>query len=120
MGMGGIEKVLEYLTTHLQATFNHSHKTMEDCEMLSFLHGVLQVHLEFWNSGGPFEEYVLDFMKPSRCVQDECVHMITGSVSSHTHQKLLISIQYQHGGKDGWTSETEHRLDVYFRQIFQH
>ena len=56
MGRGGIEKVLEYLTNYLPATFSHPDKTMEDCDMLSFLHGVLQVYLEFWNSSGPFEE----------------------------------------------------------------
>ena len=47
MEKGGIEKVLKYLTTHLAAMFNHSYKTIEDCEMLSFLCGVLQVYLEF-------------------------------------------------------------------------
>ena len=76
MGRGGIEKVLHYLDDHLPATFNHPTKTMEDCDMLSFLHGVLQVYLEYWNSTHPFKEYVPDFMKPSRCAQDECAHMI--------------------------------------------
>ena len=50
MGRGGIEKVLHYLDDHLPATFSHPSKTMEDCDMLSFLHGVLQVYLEYWNS----------------------------------------------------------------------
>ena len=77
MGRGGIEKVIEYLTDYLPATFNHSDKKMEDCDMLSFLCGVLQVYLEFLNSSGPFEEYISDFTKSSRCIQDECAHMIT-------------------------------------------
>ena len=47
MGRGGLEKVFEYLTDYLPITFNQPDKTMEDCEMLSFLHGVLQVYLEF-------------------------------------------------------------------------
>ena len=54
----GIGKVLEYLTDYLPAIFSHPGKTMEDCDMLSFLHGVLQVYLELWNSSGPFEEYI--------------------------------------------------------------
>ena len=47
MGRGGIEKVLEYLSDYLPATFMHPDKSMEDCDMLSFLRGVLQVYLEF-------------------------------------------------------------------------
>ena len=39
MGRGGIEKVLHYLDDYLPATFNHPAKTMEDSDMLSFLHG---------------------------------------------------------------------------------
>ena len=54
--MGGEEKVLQYLTSHLPNTFQHQLKTMEDCKMLSFLRGVLQIYLEFWNSSDPFEE----------------------------------------------------------------
>ena len=54
MGRGGIEKVFQYLDDHLPATFNHSSKTMEDGDMLSFLHGVLQVYLEYWNSSSLF------------------------------------------------------------------
>ena len=75
MGRGGIEKVLHYLNDHLPATFSHPDKTMEHCDMLSFLREVLQVYLEYWNSSCPFEEYIPDFMKPSRCVQDECAHI---------------------------------------------
>ena len=70
MGRGGIEKVLKYLTIHLPATFNHPHKTMKDSEILSFLCGVLKVYLELWNSSGPFEEYISDFTRPSKCVQE--------------------------------------------------
>ena len=47
IGRGDIGKVLYYLDDHLPATFNHPAKTMEDCDMLSFLHGVLQVYLEY-------------------------------------------------------------------------
>ena len=53
--------------------------------MLSFLHGVLQVYLEYWNSSYPFEEYVPDLTKSSRCVQDKCAHMITEIVSLLKH-----------------------------------
>ena len=77
MGRGGKEKVAHYLDDHLPATFSHPLKMMEDCDMLSFLHGVLQVYLEFWNSSNPFKEYMPDFNKPSRCVQDKCAHMLT-------------------------------------------
>ena len=91
MGRGEIEKVLEYLTDYLPATFSHPDKTMGHSDMLSFLHGVLQVNLEFWNSSGPFEEYIPDFTKPSRCVQDECAHMITEMASLLTQ---IRSCQY--------------------------
>ena len=47
MGREGMEKVVHYLDDHLPATFSHPLKTMEDCDILSFLHGVLQVYLEF-------------------------------------------------------------------------
>ena len=62
---------------------------MEDCDMLSFLHGVLQVY--FWNSSRPFGEYAPQFMKPSRCVQDKCAYMITETVSLLKH---IRSFQY--------------------------
>ena len=64
-----ISKVLKYITTHLPTTFNHPEKTMEDCDILSFLCGVLQVYLEFWNSTDPFAEYVPDFTKSSDLIQ---------------------------------------------------
>lgn len=91
MGRGGIEKVLEYLQDYLPATFTHPLKTMEDCDMFSFLRGVLQVYLEFWNSSGPYQEYIPDFSRPSRCVQDECAHMVTEIVSLLNH---IRSCQY--------------------------
>ena len=71
--------------------FSHPLKTMKDCDMLSFLHGVLQVYLEFWNSSNPFKEYVPDFTKPSRCVKDECAHMLTELLSLFKH---IRSSQY--------------------------
>ena len=91
MGRGGIEKVLYYLDDHLPAMFNHPSKTMEDRDMLSFLCEVLQVYLEYWNSTFPFEKYIPDFMKPSRCVQDKCAHMITEIISLLKH---IRSCQY--------------------------
>ena len=66
MERDGMEKVLHYLEDNLPATFSHPLKTMENCDMLSFLRGVLQVYLEFWKSSYPFEEYVPDFTKPSK------------------------------------------------------
>ena len=53
MGRDGVEKVLEYLADYLPATFNHPAKTMDDSDMSSFLRGVLQVYLEFWNATNP-------------------------------------------------------------------
>ena len=91
MGRRGIEKVLEYLTDYLPATFIHPDKTIEDCKILSFLCGVLQVYLEFWNSSGPFEQYSPDFTKLSRCVQDEYVQMLSETVSLLTN---IRSCQY--------------------------
>ena len=91
MERGGIEKVVHYLDDHLPATFSQPLKTMEDCDMLSFLRGVLQVYLELWNSSNPFEEYVPDFTKPLRCVQDECAHMLTELLSLLKH---IRSCQY--------------------------
>ena len=86
-----MEKVVHYLDDHLPAMFSHSLKTMEDCDMLSFLHGVLEIYLEFWNSSNPFEEYMPDFTKPSRCVQDKCAHILTELLSLLKH---IISCQY--------------------------
>ena len=83
--MGGIDKVLQYLTSHLPSTFQHHFKTMEACEMLSFLCGVLQIYLEFWNSSDPFEEYVSDFTKPSISIQQECENMVAEIVSLLKH-----------------------------------
>ena len=91
MGREGMEKVLHYLEDNLPAMFSHPLKTMEDCDILSFLRGVLQVYLEFWNSSHPFEEYVPDFTKPSRCVQDKCAHMLHELVSLLKH---IRSCQY--------------------------
>ena len=79
--MGGINKVLQYLTSHLPSTFQHNFKTMEDCEMLSFLHGVLQIYLEFLNSSDPFEEYVPEFTKPSISIQQECKNIVAQIIS---------------------------------------
>ena len=83
--IGGISKVLEYLTTHLPSTFNHPLKTIEDCEKLLLLCGILQIYLEFWNSTDPFAEYIQDFSKPSDSVQQECEYMIVETVSLLEH-----------------------------------
>ena len=83
--MGGISKVLQYLTSHLPETFQHPLKTMDDSEMLSFLCGVLQIYLEFWNSSDPFKEYLPDFTKPSHSIQQECEHIISETVSLLKH-----------------------------------
>ena len=91
MGREKMEKVVHYLDDHLPATFSHSLKIMEDCDMLSFLRRVLQVYLEFWNSSHPFKEYVPDFTKPSRCVQDKCAHMLHKLLSLLKH---IRSCQY--------------------------
>lgn len=83
--MGGISKVLDYLTLHLPTTFHHPLRTMGDCEMLSFVCGVLQIYLEFWNSSHPFEEYLPDFTKPSVSLQQECEHIICETISLLKH-----------------------------------
>ena len=83
--MGGISKVLQYLTEHLPKTFHHPFKTMEDCEMLSFLRGVLQIYLEFWNSTDPFAEFIPDFTQPSDSVLQECQNIITETTSLLKH-----------------------------------
>ena len=83
--MAGISRVLQYLTSDLPKTFDHPLKTMEDCEMLSFLHGAFQIYLEFWNSTDPFAEYIPDFTKPSHSVVQECENIISeiSSVLKH-------------------------------------
>ena len=91
MGLDGVEKVLEYLADYLPATFNHPAKSMDDGDMLSFLRGVLQVYLEFWNATNPVQEYVPDFTTASRCLKDECANMITETVSLLKH---IRSCQY--------------------------
>ena len=91
MGRGGMEKVVHYSDDYLPATFSHPLQNMENCDMLSFLCGVLQVYLEFWNSSNPFEEYMPDFTKPSRCVQGKCAYMLTELLSLLKH---IRSCQY--------------------------
>ena len=66
-------------------------KKLEDCDILSFLCSVLQVHLEFWNSTDPFTEYGPDFTKSSDLIQQECEHMICETVSLLKH---IRSCQY--------------------------
>ena len=83
--MAGLSKVLQYLTSHLPETFQHQFKTMDDAEMLSFLRGILQIYLEFWNSSDPFQEYIPDFTKPSASIQQEFEHMICEIVSLLKH-----------------------------------
>ena len=58
--MKGITTIIQYLTTHLIQTLDHLSKTMENKEMYSFLQGVLQIYLEFWNSTQPPFEYIPD------------------------------------------------------------
>ena len=58
--MKGITTIIQYLTTNLIQTLDHLSKTMENEEMYSFLRGVLQVYLEFWNSTQPPFEYIPD------------------------------------------------------------
>ena len=82
--VAGISKVIDYLACHLPQTFNYPMK-MEDGEMLSFLRGSLQIYVEFWNSSGPFEEYLPDFTKQSETVQQECEHMIMEIISLLKH-----------------------------------
>ena len=72
-------------------TFNHPAKSMDDGNMLLFLHGVLQVYLGFWNATNPIQEYIPDFTTASRCLQDECANMITETVSLLKH---IRSCQY--------------------------
>ena len=91
MGRDGVDKVLEYLADYLPTTFNHPAKTMDDSDMVSFLHGVLQVYLEFWNATNPVQEYVFDFTTASRCLQDECANIISETVSLLKH---IRSCQY--------------------------
>ena len=92
MGRGGIEKVIKYLQDYLPATFTHPLKTMEDCNMFSFLpwsspslFGVLEFK---WSLS---RIYTRLFVQPSRCVQDECAHMVTEIVSLLNH---IRSCQY--------------------------
>ena len=91
MGWDGVEKVIEYLADYLPAIFSHPAKTMDDGDRLSFLRGVLQVYLEFWNATGPVQEYVPDFTRASRCLEDECANIITQTVSLLKH---IRSCQY--------------------------
>ena len=58
--MHGISTIIEYLTSNLIKTFHHPLKAMDDQEMYSFLRGVLQIYLEFWNSTEPPVEYIPD------------------------------------------------------------
>ena len=58
--MHRISTIIEYLTSNLIKTFHHPLKAMDHQEMYSFLCGVLQIYLEFWNSTEPPVEYIPD------------------------------------------------------------
>ena len=60
--MKGIMTIIQHLTTNLIQKLDHPSKTMENEEMYSFLRGVLQIYLEFWNSTQPPFEYIPDLM----------------------------------------------------------
>ena len=60
--MKGITTIIQHLTTNLIQTLDHPSKTIKNKEMYSFLQGVLQIYLEFWNSTQPPFEYIPDLM----------------------------------------------------------
>ena len=60
-------------------------KSVNDMELLSFLHGTLQIYLEFWHSSDPFAEYNPYVTKPSDSVQQEAKYIIAERVSLLTH-----------------------------------
>ena len=103
------QKLLSILQIICQKTFNHPEKTTEDCEMLSFLCGVVQVYLEFWNSTDPFAEYVPDFSKSTDSIQQECEHIISETVSLLQH---IRSCQYLTNLNTVKTMDKLHKLNV--------
>lgn len=58
--MQGISTIIQHLSTDLIQTFDHPSRNMDNDEMYSFLRGVLQIYLEFWNSTQPPFEYIPD------------------------------------------------------------
>ena len=112
--VGGISRVLQYLTTHLPKTFQHPSKTMGDCEMLSFLRGSLQIYLEFWNSSDPFEEYFPDFTKPSNSLQHEYENIISEICSLLTH---IRSCQFLPNINTVEAMDKLHKLNIDFISI---
>ena len=58
--MKGISTIIQYLECNLVQTFQHPLSSMDSNEMYSFLRGVLQIYLEFWNSTEPPFEYIPD------------------------------------------------------------
>ena len=58
--MKEISTIIQYLECNLVQTFEHPLSSMDSNEMYSFLRGVLQIYLEFWNSTEPPFEYIPD------------------------------------------------------------
>ena len=84
--MNGISTIIQYLTSNLIQTFDHPLKTMDNQEMYSFLRGVLQIYLEFWNSTQP----------PVECIPDLKYQTIIKPVEQQTAVISEISSLLKH------------------------
>ena len=111
--MGSLAKALDYLSCYLPSTFHHPFK-MDDKDLLVFLHGALQIYLEYWNSSCPFEEYMPDFMKQSHSVHEECQHIITETMSLLKH---IRSCQFLSNVNTVEAMDELHKLNVDFIAI---
>ena len=75
-----MDKITEYLDFHILSTLDHPSRTMDLTAMLTFLKGILQIYLEFWNSTNPPIEYVPDipdYTQVQVSIIQQCQHMIS-------------------------------------------
>ena len=97
-----MDKITEYLDFHILSTLDHPSHTMDLTAMLTFLKGILQIYLEFWNSTNPPIEYVPDipdYTQVQVSIIQKCQHMISETlhllsfVKSNSHFPNFSNIE---------------------------
>ena len=107
--MKGIMTIIQYLTTGLIQTLDHPSKTMENEEMYSFLRGVLQIYLEFWNSTQPPFDSRSDVPNNKRTSTTTENSNLQNYIFTEAHRMLPILPTCQQPSLYGKTGKTELR-----------
>ena len=80
--MKTLSKIIDYMTSQLPLKIQQ--RQFEEYDIISFLRGVLQIYLEFWNGTHPFEEYYPN-LPGAASFLEECDNMITEIVQLLKH-----------------------------------